>query len=98
MQKERHGNTPTFLKDGDVDVTGRGRIQNVHGLEAIVVGTERPSSTVDDNGCRRHNDFLTGTWSEETLDGVINVRCPLNDSGGSQEHSHTAQIRVSKWL
>jgi hypothetical protein len=40
MQKERHRNTPTFLKDGDVDVTGRGRIQNVHGLEAIVVGTE----------------------------------------------------------
>jgi hypothetical protein len=22
VQKERHGNTPTFLKDGDVDATG----------------------------------------------------------------------------
>jgi hypothetical protein len=66
-------------------VTGRGRIQNVHGLET----NER---------CRRHNDFLTGTWSGETSDGVINVRCPLNDSDRSQERSRPAQIGVSKCL
>jgi hypothetical protein len=36
----QHGNTPTFLEDGDVDVTGRGRIENDQGLEATVVGSE----------------------------------------------------------
>jgi hypothetical protein len=70
VQKERHGNTPTFLKDGDVDVTGRGRIQNAHDLE------------VNDR-CRRHNDFLTGTWSEETSDGVINVRSSFTEDARS---------------
>jgi hypothetical protein len=54
---------------------------------------------MDDDRCRRHNDFLIGTWSEETWDGVINVRCALNNSDRREERSQpAAQIRASKSL